>query len=159
MAPALTLPTRGENNPSLNTEKVNELIFQGSETGALQTINIGRLLDKQHETRPDKTAIISKWQDNRSKTYNQLRDSSRSLASALLQLGVRPHDRIVVLAGNSLEYTELFYAVAAIGAIFAIINPTFTTEEIIPAIEFLGKIPIDLLLLCMVISDGQSLAR
>lgn len=159
MAPALTLPTRGENNLCLSTEKVNELIFQGPETGALQTFNIGQLLDNQDETRPDKTAIISKWQDNKSKTYNQLRGSSRRLASALLELGVRPHDRIVVLAGNSLEYTELFYAVAAIGAIFAIINPTFTMEEIIPAIEFLGKIPINLFLQCMVISNGQSLAK
>ncbi|KAL5120854.1 hypothetical protein ACEQ8H_001335 [Pleosporales sp. CAS-2024a] len=36
-----------------------------------------------------------------------------------------------------MEYLKLFLAVGAIGAVFSIINPTFTTEEVITSIQFL----------------------
>jgi hypothetical protein len=44
-----------------------------------------------------------------------------------------------VLAGNTTEYVQLLFAVGGIGAIFAIINPTFTAEEVLSAIDFLGE--------------------
>jgi acyl-CoA synthetase (AMP-forming)/AMP-acid ligase II len=140
MAQALTLTGIDSHleHSTLTTRKASDAIFQGPETSALKTINIGELLDQQRDTRPDKTAIISKWQGNRRVTYRQLHKECQDVAQSLLRLGVRPSDRVVVLAGNSLEYAQLFYAVSGIGAVFSIINPTVTTEEIVPAIEFLG---------------------
>ena len=105
----------------------------------LTSLNIAQLLDKQQEQFPDKTAVISKWQ-GASLTYKTLKKSVREIASNLLRRGVRPQDRVVVLAGNTIEYVQLFLAVSAIGAIFTIINPTFTQDEILPAIEFVGKL-------------------
>ena len=105
----------------------------------LTSLNIAQLLDKQQEQFPDKTAVISKWQGV-SLTYETLNKSVREISGNLLRQGVRPQDRVVVLAGNTIEYVQLFLAVSAIGAIFTIINPTFTQDEILPAIEFVGKL-------------------
>ncbi|RDW84211.1 class I adenylate-forming enzyme family protein [Aspergillus mulundensis] len=101
----------------------------------LTTLNTAQLLEQQCAQCPDKEAVLSKWQGV-SLTYETLYKTTREIAATLLRHGVRPGDRIVVLAGNSLEYVQLFFAVSAIGAIFTIINPTFTPDEIIPTIEF-----------------------
>lgn len=114
------------------------LVFKGPEHPPLQSLNVGTLLDIQHERFPKKVALVSRWQDT-SLSYSDLRNSSRKIAQILLASGVRPGDRVIVLSGNSIEYSQLFFAVGGIGAIFAIINPTFTENEAIAAIQFLSK--------------------
>ncbi|KAL6232018.1 hypothetical protein BDW75DRAFT_218721 [Aspergillus navahoensis] len=101
----------------------------------LTTLNTAQLIEQQHLRYPDKEAVLSKWQ-GLGLTYETLYKSAREIAANLLRHGIRPGDRIVVLAGNSIEYVQLFFAVSAIGAVFTIINPTFTPEEILPTIEF-----------------------
>ncbi|KAL4735233.1 hypothetical protein BDV11DRAFT_174031 [Aspergillus similis] len=101
----------------------------------LTTLNTAQLLEQQRLRYPDKEAVLSKWQ-GASLTYETLNKSAREIAASLLRHGVRPGDRVVVLAGNSIEYVQLFFAASAIGAVFTIINPTFTPEEILPTIEF-----------------------
>ncbi|ETS84287.1 hypothetical protein PFICI_02312 [Pestalotiopsis fici W106-1] len=102
----------------------------------LKDINIGQFLDQQAEKHATNTALVSTWQDARL-TYGDLHNSCKSVAKHLLQRGVRRHDHVVVLAGNSVEYVQLFFAVAAIGAVFCIINPTFAADEVLAAVEFL----------------------
>ncbi|KAL4904004.1 hypothetical protein BDW74DRAFT_168506 [Aspergillus multicolor] len=101
----------------------------------LTTLNTAQLLSQQSTRYSDKEAVLSKWQCT-SLTYETLYKTTREIAGNLLRHGVRPGDRVVVLAGNSLEYVQLFFAVSAIGAVFTIINPTFTVEEIGPTVEF-----------------------
>ncbi|KAL4974556.1 hypothetical protein BDW66DRAFT_152727 [Aspergillus desertorum] len=101
----------------------------------LTTLNTAQLLEQQRLRHPDKEAVLSKWQ-GASLTYETLYKSAREIAANLLRHGVRPGDRVVVLAGNSIEFVQLFFAVSAIGAVFTIINPTFTLEEILPTIAF-----------------------
>lgn len=82
-------------------------------------------------------AIVSKWQGI-SWTYQSLRKESRRLGQKLLEGGVRLGDRVVILAGNCIEYIQLFFASTAIGAILVMIYATFTAEEIIEAVDFVG---------------------
>jgi acyl-CoA synthetase (AMP-forming)/AMP-acid ligase II len=114
--------------------------FDAARAPPLPELNIGQLLDAQHRLYPNRVAAVSRWQRRRL-TYQDLYNKSRDVALSLLVHGVRPGDHIVVLAGNSLEYAQLFFAVGAIGAVFSIINPTFTAEEVIAAVNFLGKQP------------------
>jgi acyl-CoA synthetase (AMP-forming)/AMP-acid ligase II len=100
---------------------------------------IAQLLDQQCDRFLEKEAVLSKWQGIRL-TYKALHSTAREIATNLLRQGVRPGDRAVVLAGNTIEYVQLFFAVSAIGGVFTIINPTFTVDEILPAMEFVGKI-------------------
>lgn len=116
----------------------HELIHSGPKHPGLPGATILSILDEQSKQQPDKTALLSPSQ-NVSLTYSELRESSFNLARNLLAHGVRPKDRVVVLAGNTVEYVQLLLAVGSIGAVFAIINPTFAIEEVVSAVEFLGR--------------------
>ncbi|KAH8799094.1 putative amp dependent CoA ligase [Xylogone sp. PMI_703] len=115
-----------------------KFIFNGPTSPPLQDINIGQLLQQQFDLHSERVAVISRWQ-NISLTYQSIFNASRDLAQLLLLHGVRPGDHVVVLAGNSIEYLQLFFSVGGIGAIFVIINPTFSEEEAIAAIDFIGN--------------------
>ncbi|OKL56547.1 hypothetical protein UA08_08046 [Talaromyces atroroseus] len=110
--------------------------FEGPSLPSLLDIHLGKLLEEQSLKYSEKKAVISPWQQS-SLTFKTLYNSTRDIAHRLLAYGVRPKDRVVVLAGNTLEYTELFFAVGGIGAIFSIINPTFTADEVANAVQFL----------------------
>jgi mevalonyl-CoA ligase len=133
-AHALCLTQDGE----LESVKHQSSIFEGPAFPPLRDIHLGKVLEEQSLKYSEKKAVISQWQQS-SLTYKLLYHSTRDIAHRLLAYGVRPADRVVVLAGNTLEYTELFFAVGAIGAIFSIINPTFTADEVVNAVQFLGK--------------------
>ena len=45
----------------------------------------------------------------------------------------------MVLAGNSVEFIQLFFASTAIGATFVIIGATFTVEEVSRAVDFVSR--------------------
>lgn len=112
-------------------------IFQGPSSPQLIEFDTAKLLDQQQEHYGNKTAVISRWQGIKL-TYSSLHATSRNVAQNLLYRGVGRGDHVVVLAGNSIEYVQLFFAVAGIGAIFSIINPTFTVEEVLDAVNFLS---------------------
>ncbi|KAF2823437.1 putative amp dependent CoA ligase [Ophiobolus disseminans] len=110
--------------------------FTAASAPPLPELNIGQLLDAQYDLYPNRVAAISRWQRKRV-TYRDLHTECQNIALSLLVQGVHPRDHVVVLAGNSIEYMQLFFAVGAIGAVFSIINPTFTADEVIAAVDFL----------------------
>lgn len=87
---------------------------------------------------PNHTAVISSWQGLRS-TYQELQKDVEYLARVLLASGISHGDRVMVLAGNSMEFIHIYLATTYIGAIFTIINPMFTIKEVASAIELIGK--------------------
>ncbi|OEL27073.1 2-succinylbenzoate--CoA ligase, chloroplastic/peroxisomal [Dichanthelium oligosanthes] len=62
-------------------------------------------------------------------------DGVRRLAAGLVERGVRPGDVVAVVAFNSIEYVELFLAVALVGAIIAPLNYRWSFEEAAQALE------------------------
>ncbi|CAI7598026.1 unnamed protein product [Penicillium pancosmium] len=125
---------------SLANKQISEdedFIFQGQNSPPLKNINTAQLLNYQKEHRGENVAVISEWENSSTLQYKSLFHSVRDISRSLLGLGVRHGDHIVVLAGNSIEYVQLFLATGSIGAIFAIINPTFTAEEVEAAVDFL----------------------
>ena len=115
------------------------LIVNGPTEPPLQGLTIAKLLEQQLARHPEKPAVVSKWQKT-SLTYKSLFDSCRDIAQALILHGVRPSDRVVALAGNSIEYVQLFFAAGAVGSVFTIINPTFTAEEAVSTVDFIGRL-------------------
>lgn len=72
------------------------------------------LLCEQAERYPDQVAVISdRWQT----TYSQLRDTAARIASGLQAIGVGPHDRVGLLVNNRVEWLEICFGAAALGAI------------------------------------------
>ena len=67
---------------------------------------------------PEKTALIcgqERW------TYRQIDQHTEHLARALMHLGIRRHDRVVVLLDNSCETILSFYGILKAGAAFSIL--------------------------------------
>jgi 2,3-dihydroxybenzoate-AMP ligase len=63
---------------------------------------------------PDKAALVSPQQ---AVTYRELQQQATRLATALLGLGIAPHDRVLVQLPNIVEFAVVYFALARIGAI------------------------------------------
>src|SRR5688572_1467777 len=78
-------------------------------------------------TRPNAPALVF---GGRVTTYAQLEERSNRCARALLELGVRPGDRVAILAKDSDEVFELIFGIAKTRAVFLGINWRLTAPEI-----------------------------
>ncbi|HCF5940800.1 acyl-CoA synthetase [Pseudomonas putida] len=76
---------------------------------------------------PERDAVIH---GARRYTYRQLHQRSCSLASALERVGVRPGDRVAVLAPNVPELLEAHYGVPGAGAVLVSINTRLEAQSI-----------------------------
>lgn len=63
-------------------------------------------------------------------TYGELVAASRRLAQALIRRGIRPRDRICLLASNSPDYYVAYFAVLRCGAALFPINTDLALDEI-----------------------------
>jgi long-chain acyl-CoA synthetase len=69
---------------------------------------------------PDKTALVC---DNHRLTYRELNNLADRLAVALINLGIRRGDRVVIFLENSVESVISIFGVMKAGAVFVILNP------------------------------------
>lgn len=69
---------------------------------------------------PDKTALIC---NQRRLTYGQLNALSDRLSAALLEMGIKRQDRVIIFLENSVESVISLYAVLKVGAVFVILHP------------------------------------
>jgi fatty-acyl-CoA synthase len=63
-------------------------------------------------------------------TYGEIRDRAKRLSNALLDLGVKPGDRVATLAWNSGRHMEAWYAIMGIGAVCHTLNPRLFADQI-----------------------------
>ncbi|MEU6995620.1 long-chain fatty acid--CoA ligase [Streptomyces sp. NPDC046465] len=63
-------------------------------------------------------------------SYTGLRDAARRVGRGLLALGVRPDDRVAVLAETRPEWTRTHFGVLAAGAVVVPVYPTAGDEEV-----------------------------
>lgn len=68
-------------------------------------------------------------------TFAQLNERANRLANGLNALGVRPSDKVGILAPNSLEWVVVFYAVAKCGACLVPVNFRYKKEELIHVVN------------------------
>jgi len=68
--------------------------------------------------------------DGEGVTYRELRDRARSVANGLAAAGIGRGDRVAVLLRNGLEWFELFFAIAEVGAICTPVNVLLKPSEI-----------------------------
>lgn len=63
-------------------------------------------------------------------TYAECYRRAGQLAHALLELGVKPGDRVATLAWNGYRHLELYYAISGVGAIVHTVNPRLFPAQI-----------------------------
>src|SRR6266508_6659094 len=76
---------------------------------------------------PDRVAMAS---DGKTRTFAEVQDRVNRLANALQAMGVGKGDKVSVMALNSMEYVEVYYAGAKLGAVFVPLNSRAKQEEL-----------------------------
>ncbi len=71
-------------------------------------------------------------------TYGDIFQRAKRLSGALLELGVKPGDRVATLAWNSARHVEAWYAVMGIGAVCHTLNPRLFAEQLCYIINHAG---------------------
>lgn len=98
------------------------------DSGAWLDLTYGDLLDRAFARFPDKTAVID---DHTRLTYAEFKEKANRFAIALMGLGVKGHDRIVLQLPNRCEFMIAYYAMQRIGAVPVISVPRHGLNEIL----------------------------
>ena len=92
--------------------------------------DVGWMLDVVAREHPARVALVDAETGDR-RTYGQLRDRTHQAANALWGLGVRPGQTFGLLAHNCVEYLEVVFAAARIGATVVLVNRRLTVREMV----------------------------
>jgi acyl-CoA synthetase (AMP-forming)/AMP-acid ligase II len=91
--------------------------------------NIGLLLEKRARLSPDMEGVFDVAADRRF-TYRELNERCNRTANALAGLGVGKGDRVGLLAMNSVEFFETFFAIAKLGGVCVPLNWRLVPDEL-----------------------------
>jgi fatty-acyl-CoA synthase len=100
-------------------------------------LTISGVLDNAAENWPEKDALVVADQGVRW-TWKELRDRARKLAAGLLVCGLKPGDRIGMLAPNRAEWLLAQFGSAYAGLILVNINPAYRLSELEYALNKVG---------------------
>ena len=88
---------------------------------------VSDILARGRAQNPDKLAIVG---EHVSHTYSELADRVEHIAGALAAAGMRPRDRMAILAANDPGVVEVCLAASMIGAVVVPLNPRVTADDI-----------------------------
>jgi long-chain acyl-CoA synthetase len=83
--------------------------------------------DRMSERYPQKTAIVYLGERF---SFARLRDLSERFGGALMEMGVRKGDRVMIYIPNTVQWVIAFLAIQKIGAVIVPISPIYTSYEI-----------------------------
>lgn len=92
-------------------------------------------LRRAAQTSPRRESTVFR---GRRRTWSETIDRVARIAGGLSESGVRPGDRVAILALNSDRYLELLYAIPWIGAVMVPVNTRLATPEIRNILEHSG---------------------
>ncbi len=92
-------------------------------------MQVGDLLARRALLTPRREALLEQATGRRY-TYAELNERADRLAGFMQRLGVRPGDRVSILAHNSVAYVDLLYGLGRIGAILAPLNWRLVAREL-----------------------------
>ncbi|MDA0340878.1 MAG: AMP-binding protein [Proteobacteria bacterium] len=102
-----------------------------------KNLTLGGLLDEMADLRGDGEAMV--WQERRI-SYAGWRDQTDQFARALLSLGVKPGDRVGLLAANRPEWLIAAFAINKIGATATAISTFSTPRELAWTLKHSGAV-------------------
>ena len=83
--------------------------------------------DRMSEKYPDRTAILYLGERY---SYSQLRDLSERFAGALIDMGVKKGDRIILYIPNCPQWVIAYLGIQKIGAVMVPVSPIYTAYEL-----------------------------
>ena len=119
------------------TAALTESYGKGATDVPLIEQTIGDFFDDMVAKQPDREALISRHEGKRF-TYRELQTESNKLASALLNLGLGPGDRVGIWSHNNAPWVLMQIATAKVGLVLVNINPAYRTSELEYALNKVG---------------------
>ncbi|ASO20194.1 long-chain acyl-CoA synthetase [Actinoalloteichus hoggarensis] len=105
------------------------------------SLSLACVLAEAARAHPDRVAVID---DAVRLTYVELWAEVRALAAGLVELGVRPGDRVALMAANSADFPRAYFAVLTAGAVVVPVHLLLAPQEIAHVLRDSGST----LLLC-----------
>ncbi|MFG3104044.1 long-chain fatty acid--CoA ligase [Streptomyces sp. NPDC048182] len=93
----------------------------------MATLSVAAILAENARRRPDKEALV---EGDLRMTFAETWRRARARAGALTALGVRPGDRVALMAPNTAEFPLAYYAVAATGAVVVPVHLLLSPAEV-----------------------------
>lgn len=96
---------------------------------------LGDWLARRELYTPNQTALVDTLQGGRLITYREWNRAANRTANFLKErLGVGKGDRVAILASNSVEYLDLWFALGKLGAVGQLLNWRLTPHELVELI-------------------------
>ena len=90
-------------------------------------INVGRFLTNRARLHPNRTGLVC---EGRQYTFRELNRRANRFAHVAERVGIRPGDRVAILALNGVEHFDLFFGLAKTGGILVPINYRLAAPEL-----------------------------
>src|SRR5437763_10864934 len=91
------------------------------------TTTLGRLLDQTADRFGPATALVY---NNRTWTWQEVKEQTNRLAGGLARLGVRRGDRVVMTLPNCPEFVFAFFAIQKLGAVLVNAGPLMGADDL-----------------------------
>lgn len=105
----------------------DDRIHEYLEAGYWRNLTFHDIVDRTAADTPERTAVIGR---DRTLTYGELAENSRSIAAGLAALGIGPDDLFTVQLPNCVEFVEVFLACSRVGAAPALVLPRHREREL-----------------------------
>jgi long-chain acyl-CoA synthetase len=93
----------------------------------MATLSVAAILAENARRRPDKEALV---EGDLRLTFAEVWQRARAQAGALVGLGVRPGDRVALMAPNTADFPQAYYAIAAAGAVVVPVHLLLSPAEV-----------------------------
>ncbi|MGG1480026.1 AMP-binding protein [Bacillus smithii] len=90
-------------------------------------MNLVTLFDFAVERFPNRVAVV---EGNRRYTYRRFYKEVTNVAASLQKIGIKQHDRVMILLKNRLENAVIYWALQKIGAVYTPINFRLSVKEV-----------------------------
>ncbi|MGW7041365.1 long-chain-fatty-acid--CoA ligase [Streptomyces avermitilis] len=91
------------------------------------TLSLAAILAENARRRPEKTALV---EGGLRLTFAEVWQRARAQAGALIGLGVRPGDRVALMAPNTADFPHAYYAIAAAGGVVVPVHLLLSASEV-----------------------------
>ena len=105
-----------------------QTLIQATPSAYSYPLLIKNILFSPFAYNPDQEIV---YRDSVRITYSQFRERVARLASALIELGIKPGDTVAVMDWDSHRYLECYFAIPMIGAVIHMINIRLSAEQLI----------------------------
>lgn len=93
----------------------------------MTTLSLATILAEAARRRPDHTGLV---EGERRITFADLWRQARTQAAALVAAGVRPGDKVALMAPNTAEFPRAYYAILAAGAVVVPVHLLLSSGEV-----------------------------